>query len=136
MLGSGRVWSWRGNPRLKAGSTHVCSLTAMPTCRFRDQSLTELLESVYGMMGYSFIAALREGLSSASSWETAEGALYCMWAVRQAARDRALKAKPDAQQTSQQTNEVGFWFTSCCSMGRLCCTKQIYPHHSQFCLQL
>ena len=88
------------------------------SCRFRDQALTELLESVYGMMGYSFLAALREGLSSASSWETAEGALYCLWAVRQAARDRAaqpstflLKVKPDSQATAQQTNEVR-WRTS------------------------
>jgi hypothetical protein len=55
------------------------------------------------MMGLSFLASLRDTLSSASSWEAVEGALYCLLAVRNVVRTRLGSSDPTV---SHQTHEV------------------------------
>jgi hypothetical protein len=82
---------------------HVFPFLPLDCPRFREQALSELLESVYGMMGLSFLASLRDTLSSATSWEAVEGALYCLLAVRNVVRTRLSSSDPTV---SHQTHEV------------------------------
>eukprot|EP00879_Flechtneria_rotunda_P013989 GHRR01014615.1.p1 GENE.GHRR01014615.1~~GHRR01014615.1.p1 ORF type:complete len:901 (+),score=383.80 GHRR01014615.1:2232-4934(+) len=49
--------------------------------RFRDQSLSELLETVYLMTGPTYLTHLQDTISTADMWQAVEGALYCLKAV-------------------------------------------------------
>lgn len=75
----------------------VCCCFARMWFRFREQGLTELLETVYLMTGPLYLSSIQDALSSASSWHQVEGALFCLSAI--AARVR--------RQTSNLTTPNG-----------------------------
>lgn len=75
------------------------------------------------MMGLPFLAALKDALSSAQTWQQAEGALFCLRAVHQVAKTKAMPAAgadAAATQLAQQTDEVM----------RLVCALSVWLHDS------
>ncbi len=88
---------------LSCANMYACALMHRHcTCRFREQGLSELLETVYAMMGLPFLTALRDSLRAGSSWQEAEGALYCLKAVHACAKVQAAAGGS----VGQETNEV------------------------------
>lgn len=60
----------------------LCVLCVPSLCyRFRDQGLTELLETVYLMTGPQYLSSIQEVIATAGSWQQVEGALFCLRAV-------------------------------------------------------
>lgn len=71
-------------------------------CRFRDQSLCELLETVYLMTGPAYLQHIQESISTASAWQQAEGALFCLKAVAAPLRTQLSSSSyAHAQQTGE-----------------------------------
>jgi hypothetical protein len=70
----------------------VAPLSPQTHDRFREQSVAELLEVVYNMVGPPFLSGLRDSLHAASSWREAEAALFALRAVGGPARRAALSA--------------------------------------------
>ncbi|WIA10180.1 hypothetical protein OEZ85_010384 [Tetradesmus obliquus] len=70
--------------------------------RFRDQSLTDLLETVFLMTGPAYLQQLQERIAAAAAWQQAEGALFCLKAVADMLRGQvASPSHPHAQQNSE-----------------------------------
>lgn len=71
-------------------------------CRFRYQSLSELLETVYLMTGPSFLSNIQDSINTAQSWQQAEGAFFCLIAVAGPLKGHVTRTgSPYAQQTSE-----------------------------------
>ncbi|KAF6265368.1 hypothetical protein COO60DRAFT_1689898 [Scenedesmus sp. NREL 46B-D3] len=69
--------------------------------RFRDQSLTDLLETVFLMTGPAYLQQLQERIAAATAWQQAEGALFCLAAVADMLRGQVFSpSHPHAQQNS------------------------------------
>ncbi|WIA30246.1 hypothetical protein OEZ86_000336 [Tetradesmus obliquus] len=70
--------------------------------RFRDQSLTDLLETVFLMTGPAYLQQLQERIAAAAAWQQAEGALFCLKAVADMLRGQvASPSHPHAQQNNE-----------------------------------
>lgn len=71
--------------------------------RFRDDSLTELLETVYLMTGPNFLGSIQECVHTAQSWQQPEGALFCLQAVAGPVKQHVNNS---GYAQAQQTNDL------------------------------
>lgn len=93
--------------------------------RFRDQGLTELLETVYLMTGPQYLSSIQDIITSANSWQQVEGALFCLRAVAGRVRRHSSSTPPigcngqaDRAQQEQQLL-LGLFETVCSPNSRV-----------------
>lgn len=90
-------------------------------CRFRDQGLTELLETVYLMTGPQYLSSIQDAITSASSWQQVEGAFFCLRAVAGRVRRHSSSSVPpngcngQAERAQQEQQLLLGLFETVCS---------------------